>query len=274
MDEGGYVRVYRRVLEHPEFQDQAEALCFVWLIMKAAWRPTKVRYKERMIELQRGQLALSVRDFANAMGRSKDWAARFLNRTTNRDMTATATATGVNVITICNYDVYQLSPEEAATLNGHQPRHARDRTATQNKEGNKGKEGSSVANATGAEPPNPEKVMWRSGVDYLVAHGMAESSARSILGKWKGRYGTPAVIEALGVAHSESTPDPKAFIEGVLRNGHRQPLGRHQSPDGLSSTTRAALAVFGTCDEQGVSGRADSLPRLGGPCGDGRSRPG
>jgi len=43
----------------------------------------------------------------------------------------------------------------------------------------------------------------------------------------------------------------------------RQPMGRNQPSDGLSPTTRAALRVFGGGDENGFSGRADEVPRLG-----------
>ena len=84
---------------------------------------------------------MSVRDMARHLERSKDWAKRFLERLSDRDMIATATATGVNVITICNYEEYQSKREYSATPSEQQPRQDRDRTATQNKEEKEIKEG-------------------------------------------------------------------------------------------------------------------------------------
>lgn len=56
-----------------------------------------------------------------------------------------------------------------------------------------------------------------------------------------------------------------------FKNGN---VGRNQSAaDGLSATSRAALDVFGSGLEHRVQERADSLPRLSGPIGNGRSGP-
>jgi len=134
--DGGYVLLYRRLLDNPVFRDHGEAMAFAWLVLNAAYKPARLRYKDREIRLQRGQLAVSVRDMAAKLGRSKDWAQRFLERLASRDMIATANATGVNIITVCNYDIYQASSRPSATVPGAQPRQDRDRTATQNKEGN------------------------------------------------------------------------------------------------------------------------------------------
>lgn len=167
MSDDGFVRVYRKVLDNPEFRDQSEAMIFVWMVMRASWKPSRVRYKERSIQLDRGQLAISVRDLAAVFGRSKDWANRFLERLTNRDMIATATATGVNIITLCKYEEYQSSKTLSATVADHQPRQDRDRTATQNKEENEIKEGRDNSNelsSARALPRRPDEVgdqIWR-----------------------------------------------------------------------------------------------------------------
>lgn len=140
-DDGGFVRAHRKVFTNPVFRNHAEAMAFIYLIMRAAWKPTRVRYKDRLIVLERGQVAVSVRDLARHMDRSKDWAQRFLQRLADRDMIATATATGVNVLSICNYNEYQETKAEPATVHVHPSRHDRDSAATQNKELKEGKEG-------------------------------------------------------------------------------------------------------------------------------------
>jgi hypothetical protein len=118
----GYVHAHRRALHHPAFRNQSEALSFVWLTMLASWRQTKVRYKGRIIVLERGQLAMSIRDMAVALDRQKGWVERFLTRLKTETMIETCSETGLLVITICNYDVYQPIQDSGRTLNGTEKR--------------------------------------------------------------------------------------------------------------------------------------------------------
>lgn len=108
---GGYVRVYRGVYGHPVFRDGAEEAAFIWMIGKAAWQPTRLRYKERIFHLKRGQLALSQRDFCRSFSWSKGTFYRFLNRLKTEAMVGTQAGAGVTIITICNYDIYQAAIE-------------------------------------------------------------------------------------------------------------------------------------------------------------------
>lgn len=112
----GYVRIHRSLLGHPAFRNDAEAMAFAWLVAKAAWQQTRVRYKDRIIGLARGQLAVSVRDFANAMDRDKGWCERLLKRLKNEAMVETHHETGVNLVTICNYEEYQARGLRSETL--------------------------------------------------------------------------------------------------------------------------------------------------------------
>lgn len=138
----GYVRIYRTLWDHPLFQDGVEAGAFAWMVCAAAWRATNVRYKNRMIDLKRGQLAVSVRDLAARFAWSPAKAERYIGRLKAETMVETATETGVIVITICNYDDYQPSHDGSETANETPietaPRQERDRSETQNKEGKEG----------------------------------------------------------------------------------------------------------------------------------------
>lgn len=134
--QGGYVLIYRRVLDDPDFNNVGEAMAFIYLILKAAWKPCKVHYKGKSIDLERGQVALSLRDFAEEFGWSKDKVARFLarlKRDSRATVTATGGATGVNVITICNYDIYQAKPDEGATASATATFSNRDTEQLRNK---------------------------------------------------------------------------------------------------------------------------------------------
>jgi hypothetical protein len=126
----GYVRIHRALCGHPAFRNDAEAMAFAWMVAKAAWKPCRVRYKERGICLRRGQLAVSVRDLAIAMDRDKAWVERLLKRLRAETMIEVAHETGVNVITICNYAEYQGEQDKRKTadetLGETQARQTRD----------------------------------------------------------------------------------------------------------------------------------------------------
>tara|TARA_Y100001951_G_scaffold104212_1_gene115166 strand:+ start:1362 stop:2153 length:792 start_codon:yes stop_codon:yes gene_type:complete len=154
--EGGFVRVYRRVLEDPDFTSAAEAMAFVYLILKASWRDVEVRYKGRKIALKRGQLALSLRDMAADLEWSKSRCERYLNTMKRAGKLGTGGGTppghqsgqraghlpgqAANVLTICKYDDYQLSPNAVETPGGTgcgtAENSERDSSGTQNNKGN------------------------------------------------------------------------------------------------------------------------------------------
>ena len=103
----GYVRIHRTLLDHPAFRNDAESMAFAWMIARAAWAPKRVRYKERSITLQRGQLAVSQRDMARSLDRDKAWIERLWKRLKSEAMIEVACEAGVAVITISNYSEYQ-----------------------------------------------------------------------------------------------------------------------------------------------------------------------
>lgn len=113
----GYVRIHRSLLGHPAFRNESEAMAFAWLIAKAAWKATRVRYKGHSISLQRGQLAISQRDMGAAFDRDKAWIERLWKRLKSEAMIEVTTEAGVAVITISNYDDYQGDTEMRKAAN-------------------------------------------------------------------------------------------------------------------------------------------------------------
>lgn len=122
----GFVQIHRSIMGHHAFRNDAEAMAFAWMIARAAWKATKVRYKNRIIPLQRGQLAISVRDMAAAMDRDKAWVDRLWKRLKKEDMVQTVGETHVTIITICNYDDYQKKSETGETAAERKVRQGRD----------------------------------------------------------------------------------------------------------------------------------------------------
>lgn len=154
MTDEGFVLIYRTLLGHPAFRNDGEALAFAWMVLRASWRPVRVRYKGRPISLDRGQLAVSVRDLAENLDRPKGWIERLLKRLKSETMIKTHSETGVLVITVCNYNDYQAELDRGRTV-GETPDEtpagqAQDSRRTQNKEGNKG-----TREQEGSDEPSP-----------------------------------------------------------------------------------------------------------------------
>lgn len=118
--EDGFVKIYRSTFTHPAFSSLAEVGAWAFLISEASWKPETRRYKDRVIELERGQLTLSTRDFASEAGWSEPKVRRFLKKLENQRMIRRTCETGVNVITICNYEKYQGHDSDSGAGPTHQ----------------------------------------------------------------------------------------------------------------------------------------------------------
>jgi hypothetical protein len=256
--DGGYVLLFRRMLENPVFRSDAEAMAFGWMVLKAAWKPVTLRYKGHVVELKRGQLAVSVRDMGDRLEWSKDRVYRFLNTLANRDMIATATATGVNIITICNYNDYQPSREQAATLPLFEARQDRDSTATQNNESNEGNEG---RDREGRERAPRSKPGTQIPSDWKPDSPVS-GNAGKIVARWDERRFN-SVLDAFTDHHKAKGSVMKdwnaAFRKWVTNEdawkGQRNGSGNGYSRDGsdgpANRSVRAAATILA---ERGASG--------------------
>lgn len=213
----GYVRIHRTLGGHHAFRNDAEAMAFAWMVMRAAWRPTRVRYKDRGLVLQRGQLAVSQRDMASALDRDKAWIERLWKRLKAEAMIEVATEAGVAVITICNYATYQASegereappetPREAVNEAG-----ARQAQGTEQvREEEKKEEGSASIEADGAAV-DPVKQIFDMGVELLTAHGHGERQARSLVGKWNQAKGVAEVAAGLIECRTKGIVNPVEWL--------------------------------------------------------------
>lgn len=171
----GYVRIHRCLFEeHPAFRNDAEAMAFAWLIAKAQWRPKRVRYKERPLFLDRGQVAVSVRDFARAMDRDKAWIERLLKRLERETMVRTRHETGVTVITICNYALYQAdigeretpdeTPRETGVRQGRDTEQEKEKGEEGNTSASQSVERADVLEAISFWNANAAEACWRKVV--------------------------------------------------------------------------------------------------------------
>jgi hypothetical protein len=121
MSELGVFAVDRGIFDHPLF-DEGQAFtrreAWLWLVAEAAWKPRQKNIGGKVITLDRGQLAHSIRFMAKAWGWTKSTVDRFLGRLKTETMIGTESGTGFAIITICNYNDYQRVSLPDGTANG------------------------------------------------------------------------------------------------------------------------------------------------------------
>lgn len=113
MSERGFIAVDRGIFDHPLFDEKHEFSrreAWLWLLSEAEWKPREKYIGSRKIQVERGQLAHSIRFIADVWGWHKSKVERFIGRLKTETMIETASETGLLVITICNYGKYQSPP--------------------------------------------------------------------------------------------------------------------------------------------------------------------
>ncbi|MFN3474066.1 MAG: hypothetical protein ACK4ZW_08480 [Blastomonas sp.] len=104
----GFAAISRGMLDHPLFDgDSARAGAWLWMVLRACWKPTPYDVGGKIITLERGQLCASRAQMAKAWGWSPSAVERFLARLQTEQMIGRATGQGKSIITICNYAKYQ-----------------------------------------------------------------------------------------------------------------------------------------------------------------------
>lgn len=186
MTDGGYIVITRRIFEHPLLQDADYFRAWVWLISEAAWKPRRVRTTNgrasEIIEIGRGQLTHSRRYMSGAWRWSEKRVRTFLNRLKLDGMIETQTGPLQTVITICNYDVYQI------------PIYGEGRQTGQKRAGKGPAKGRKKKNLKKEriDIPLPRQRITRSiGRKTVLVAGMRSTLGRKIEAPQKGRLPKP-----------------------------------------------------------------------------------
>ncbi len=224
----GFVKAQRDRFAHPLFTNEkfCRGYAWDWIVAEAAYTERKVDVSGKIITLQRGQLAHSIRFIAKAWGWDKAAVSRFITRLKTETMIETATETGVTIITVCNYNKYQdrASAPETATETAPETgaRQHRDRL----KEGEEGKK-------VGGKPPTTPVPRERphQGALPLVIEGGG------------GKPVDPVVAALTTVASFDAA---KSFI--AFRKGIKKPL-TETGAKRLASNLRQIVERGGDADD-------------------------
>ena len=188
----GTVNISRDIWNDAAFKDQpfTEREAFMWLVMEASWKPREKRVGSAVVNLERGQLAASIRFMAEAWNWQKSTVDRFLKRLENRDMIGTASGTGLTIVTIRKYNEYQNAPKESGTPKKEKAGQQRDSSGTNENKGlipeaiHKEEANASSAKNRGTRLPD-DWVLPRSWGEWAVAKGFAVERIREEADKFK-----------------------------------------------------------------------------------------
>jgi hypothetical protein len=87
-----------------------------------------------------------------------------------------------------------------------------------------------------ARPAAPlDKVVFDTGLAILCDAGVAQSKARSIIGRWKRDYGSGAVMEALALCQKEGAVEPVSYVTKVLVRRKRSQVFRADTDSAFTS---------------------------------------
>lgn len=119
---GGTFSVSRKIWEHEVFIPSpfSEREAFLWLVSEASWKPRTKRVGSVIVALDRGQLSHSTRFLSDAWQWSHSKVRRFLDRLEKYDMICRQADTGVSVISLINYDAYQMGGQSNGTAAAQQ----------------------------------------------------------------------------------------------------------------------------------------------------------
>lgn len=158
----GFALIQRNLLGHALFEGDAARLgSWAWLFTKAAWRDVDHQIKGESIVLNRGQLCVSVRQLAEAWGMSKSAVARWLEKLEQEGMIERDAGHGKLIITICNYEEYQMPLRDGWDSNSpHSSKRDSSGTQTGTKAGHKPGQQKDTA--------NPQETLAFEGCDDVL----------------------------------------------------------------------------------------------------------
>lgn len=112
-----WYRMYRGWQDDDAFEDEpyTEREAWEWLIANAAWEPVTINIKGNPFKLEIGQLSHSIRFMGDKWKWHPSKVKRFLDKIKKWEKIETATETGQNLITICNYKKYQFKRDRSET---------------------------------------------------------------------------------------------------------------------------------------------------------------
>lgn len=117
---GGWIKISRNIQSHWLWSDAERLKWWLDLLFMAAWEEKKVLHDTHLITLQRGQMVASVSFLCRRWKRSNKAVIAYLLMLKSEGMIVrNVMHRQTSIITICNYEKYQVLEEEPLHTIGH-----------------------------------------------------------------------------------------------------------------------------------------------------------
>ena len=122
---GGFAKVFRKVWDHPYWQDAERFRAWIDCILLARWRGGFVMWRGRRVFVSRGAFRASERELVERWGRSRNWVRLFLAEGEKYgELGIKRDHSGVQ-ITLLNYERYHGTGTSEGTTQGPPKDHPR-----------------------------------------------------------------------------------------------------------------------------------------------------
>ena len=108
---GGYVKIFRKVLENPNASNPLFLAVWSYILLKASHKPYVMRIAGQDRELEAGDLVCSCRKIAEYFSINKDTANNILNTMENASMIRRTLYARKTVISVLKWSSYQSGPD-------------------------------------------------------------------------------------------------------------------------------------------------------------------
>lgn len=109
----GWIKISRNISYHWLWQDAERLRWWLDLLIMASWEDKEVIHDSHLFTLRRGQMIASVAFLSKRWKRNRQTIIRYLTLIENEDMIKREVLyRQTSIITICNYDIYQLQTAE------------------------------------------------------------------------------------------------------------------------------------------------------------------
>ena len=111
----GWIKIHRDIATHWIFQDECKFKWWIDLLLMASYEDNKQLVGDRLIEVKRGQMIVSLSFLSKRWGKAKGTILKFLELLESDHMIDRFTDRKVTILTICKYESYQEVEKQPLT---------------------------------------------------------------------------------------------------------------------------------------------------------------
>lgn len=112
---GGWIKIHRDIATHWIFQDECKFKWWIDLLLMASYEDNKQLVGDRLVEVKRGQMIVSLSFLSKRWGKAKGTILKFLELLESDHMIDRCTDRKVTILTICKYESYQEAEKQSLT---------------------------------------------------------------------------------------------------------------------------------------------------------------